>query len=42
MVVAEVVGFSGTIEEDDGLYRLVTSFATTAEEVDCFANLVRT
>ncbi len=35
-------GFSGTIEEDDGLYRLVTSFATTAEEVDCFANLVRT
>ncbi|TIQ15792.1 MAG: low specificity L-threonine aldolase, partial [Mesorhizobium sp.] len=33
-------GFDGHIGEDEALYRFVTSFATTAEEVDRFGQLV--
>ena len=33
-------GFDGHVSEDEGLYRFVTSFATTAEEVDRFGALI--
>jgi threonine aldolase len=33
-------GFDGHIGEDEALYRFVTSFATTAEEVDRFGQLI--
>jgi threonine aldolase len=33
-------GFDGHIGEDEALYRFVTSFATTAEEVDGFGQLI--
>jgi len=33
-------GFDGHAGEDEGLYRFVTSFATTAEEVDGFGSLL--
>ena len=33
-------GFSGEFGEDDALYRFVTSFATTTEEVDRFGALI--
>ncbi len=34
------LGFSGEIGPDDRLYRFVTSFATTTEDVDRFAELL--
>ncbi|RVA21399.1 low specificity L-threonine aldolase, partial [Mesorhizobium sp. M7A.F.Ca.US.001.01.1.1] len=33
-------GFDGHISEDELLYRFVTSFATTADEVDRFGQLI--
>ncbi|RUU52625.1 low specificity L-threonine aldolase, partial [Mesorhizobium sp. M7A.T.Ca.TU.009.01.1.1] len=33
-------GFDGHIGEDELLYRFVTSFATTADEVDRFGQLI--
>ena len=35
-------GLRDEIEADEGLYRFVTSFATTVEDVDRFADLIRT
>ncbi|PWK71718.1 low specificity L-threonine aldolase [Aminobacter sp. AP02] len=34
-------GFDGEIGEDEALYRFVTSFATTEDEIDRFGNLLR-
>jgi threonine aldolase len=33
-------GWAETLETDEALYRFVTSFATTADDVDRFASLV--
>ena len=33
-------GFDGHIGEDEALYRFVTSFATTSDEVDRFGQLI--